>query len=107
MEVGPFPSFIVRESAIVRGFVEARQPLGGLAIFDAPVRHRRRGASTHPSALSSGLVRIPTFFGLGQIIVDVPRHLIVYNGVTVYNCLARIYRPSSSHPSLIYRGRST
>lgn len=78
-EVGPFPSFIERESVIVRGFVASRQPLGGPAISGGLAMRRRTGEPARPSALSSGMVRSLTFSERDQTAAGVPRHLRACN----------------------------
>ena len=80
-EVGPFPSFIVKESVIVRDFVENRQLLADLVVFDAQATRQRKDVPMRLSVLFAEMVRTPTSFGSDQIIVDVPHHQKAYNAI--------------------------
>lgn len=80
-EVGPFPSFIVRESVIVRDFVENRQLLEDPAVSDVQATRQRKDVLAHLSVLFAEMVRTPTSFESDRIIVGVPHRPKAYNAV--------------------------
>lgn len=70
---------------IVREVAECPQLLGGPVIFDVLAERRRKDVSTHPSELSSGMVRTPASSGSGQTAAGAPRLPTAYNGAKVCN----------------------